>query len=101
MRNVEARREYYEFVEEAKRKDRKKLPKSDPDYVYYEYHHVLPRTMFPLWVDRTSNVVVLTAKEHCLAHVMLCKVFHNFQTCFALRRMRKVHTDGLSTEERE
>jgi hypothetical protein len=37
---------------------------------YYEYHHVIPRCLGGS--DQQKNLVLLTAKEHFLAHALLC-----------------------------
>ena len=31
---------------------------------YFEFHHILPKSLFPLWVKRKSNIVPPTAREH-------------------------------------
>lgn len=44
---------------------------------YYEKHHILPRSMFPLWAKRKSNLVLLTAREHFFCHQLLDKIYPN------------------------
>ena len=39
--------------------------------MYYEAHHILPRCLFPEFIKDTENIVLLTAREHFLAHKML------------------------------
>ena len=51
---------------------------------YYEKHHILPRSLFPLWVKRESNLVLLTAREHFFCHQLLTKIFPSRQMNFAL-----------------
>lgn len=51
---------------------------------YYEKHHILPRSLFPLWVKRKSNLVLLTAREHFFCHQLLTKIFPSRQMNFAL-----------------
>lgn len=51
---------------------------------YYENHHILPRSLFPLWVKRESNLVLLTAREHFFCHQLLTKIFPSRQMNFAL-----------------
>lgn len=46
---------------------------------YYEAHHILPRSLggdgYVSQYKKHPNVVLLTAKEHFLAHRLLCKIF--------------------------
>lgn len=48
------------------------LDKTKLDY-YTEKHHILPRCMGGK--DEDSNYVLLTAREHIIAHVLLCKCY--------------------------
>lgn len=41
--------------------------------VYYERHHILPKSLGGS--DRKSNLVLLTAKEHYICHLLLVKIF--------------------------
>lgn len=51
---------------------------------YYEKHHILPKSLFPLWTKRKSNLVLLTAREHFFCHQLLTKIFPSRQMNFAL-----------------
>lgn len=42
---------------------------------YTEVHHILPKCMGG--TDDDANLVCLTAKEHYMAHVLLCKIYPN------------------------
>lgn len=42
---------------------------------YYEAHHILPKSLFPLWKNRKSNIVLLTAREHFFVHELLTKIY--------------------------
>lgn len=42
---------------------------------YFEFHHILPRSMFPNWTLRKSNIVPLTAREHFFCHQLLTKIY--------------------------
>lgn len=42
---------------------------------YYESHHILPKSLFPLWTKRKSNLVLLTAREHFFVHELLTKIY--------------------------
>ncbi len=54
---------------------------------YYENHHILPRSLFPLWTDKTSNQVLLTAREHYFCHKLLVKIFRCKEMATALFMM--------------
>ena len=51
---------------------------------YYERHHILPKSLFPLWVKRKSNIVLLTAREHFFCHQLLTKIYPGQKMSFAL-----------------
>lgn len=42
---------------------------------YYESHHILPKSLFPLWKNRKLNIVLLTAREHFFCHQLLTKIY--------------------------
>lgn len=42
---------------------------------YFEFHHILPRSLFPNWTKRKSNIVPLTAREHFFCHQLLAKIY--------------------------
>ena len=52
---------------------------------YKEIHHILPRSLGGK--DRKANLVALTAKEHFIIHILLCK----FTTGIAKRKMLYAH----------
>lgn len=43
----------------------------------FEFHHILPKSLFPNWIKRNSNLVPLTYREHYLCHLFLRKIFPN------------------------
>lgn len=51
---------------------------------YYEAHHILPRSLFPNWTKRKSNIVLLTAREHFFCHQLLTKIYPSNQMVYAL-----------------
>lgn len=65
-----ARDEYIKLIITAKKRSHTKSPKDG-----YEVHHILPKSIFPLWKDRKSNLVTLTYEEHLQAHKLLCDIF--------------------------
>lgn len=48
--------------------------KSFPDQ-YFEFHHILPKSIFPNWSRKESNIVALTAREHFFCHQLLTKIY--------------------------
>ncbi|MDR0676496.1 MAG: HNH endonuclease [Elusimicrobiota bacterium] len=60
---------YYSFITAIKQLKRKKN-----DGVYYEEHHIIPRSL--QGNNRKSNLVLLTPREHFLAHYLLYKFTH-------------------------
>lgn len=81
---MDYRKIYLKIINKAKHENRKKLEKDDPNYVYYECHHILPKSLFPLWAKRKSNLVLLTAREHFFCHQLLEKIYPNSNMFLAL-----------------
>lgn len=42
---------------------------------YFEEHHIFPKSLFPQYNSNKHNLVLLTAREHYLAHKLLCKIW--------------------------
>lgn len=61
-----------------------KSQKRDKKLGYYEKHHILPKSLFPLWKNRKSNIVLLTAREHFFCHQLLSKIYPTEQMTYAL-----------------
>ena len=64
------RNKYLDIIKKAKLENRKKGLG-----IYYELHHILPKSLFPLWTKRKSNLILLTAKEHIICHQLLSKIY--------------------------
>lgn len=70
---------YYDYCAFVKTLSRKKVKRvlnygsENPEYVYYEKHHIKPRSLGG--TDEEENLVLLTAREHFLAHYLLCKIY--------------------------
>ena len=73
---------YLAIITKAKSESRKK-----GRGVYYENHHILPRSLFPRWIDKKSNQVLLTAREHYFCHQLLSKIYQNDKMFLALWMM--------------
>ena len=64
---------YMLIIEHAKSEQKLGIRKRG-NGVYYESHHVLPKSLFPLWKYRKRNMVLLTAREHFFCHQLLSKI---------------------------
>jgi hypothetical protein len=77
---------YYSIIHEAQSQERKKLPKNYTNYVYYERHHIIPKSL------GGKDTVLLTAKEHFICHILLPKMCmnekHKQQMLNALHKMK-------------
>lgn len=47
--------------------------RSREDNIYYEKHHILPKCMGGK--NNEDNLVLLTAKEHFISHLLLCRIY--------------------------
>jgi hypothetical protein len=63
---------YKDLVLTAKSQKRVKLSICNPNYIYYENHHIIPRCLGG--IDNPDNLVLLTAKEHFIVHKLLVKI---------------------------
>jgi len=69
-------RTYLNIILNAQQANRTKLKKSHKDYVYYENHHILPKSIFPEYENlhyNKWNGVLLTAREHYICHALIWK----------------------------
>lgn len=55
--------------------------------VYYEKHHILPRSMGGN--NDPENLILLTAREHFLAHWLLWRIYRNRSTACAFSMMSR------------
>lgn len=73
---------YNQLIERGKKENRKKLKHTNPDFVYYERHHIIPRCLGGS--NDKENLVLLTAREHFLAHWLLVRIYpENSKLIFA------------------
>lgn len=82
---------YFGVIEKAKSQNRKKLKRTDPGYVYYESHHIIPNSM------GGTEEVLLTAKEHFICHLLLPKMLqgvNKHKMINALIKMTFSKSDG-------
>lgn len=76
---MDYRKAYIKIIRNAKSQNRRK-----GDGTYYEQHHILPKSLFPLWAKKKSNLVLLTAREHFFVHELLTKIYPSNEMSFAL-----------------
>jgi hypothetical protein len=55
----------------------KTLNREKGDGIYYELHHIIPESLNG--TNNNDNLVLLTAREHFLAHYLLCKIYFGKQ----------------------
>ena len=55
--------------------------------VYYEKHHIKPASLFKHLVKDPDNIVLLTAKEHFICHMLLENIYDVPEMKFAIWRM--------------
>jgi hypothetical protein len=65
---------YYKIIQNAKINGRIKRRSTHKSYVYYENHHIIPKSLGGS--DENNNLVLLTAREHFLCHYLLCKMLN-------------------------
>ena len=68
---------------------------------YFEFHHVLPKSLYPNWEFRSSNLVCLTAREHFFCHQLLTKIYNNEKMMYALLRLAYDGKHKVSSKEYE
>lgn len=50
----------------------------------FEFHHILPKSLFPLWETKESNLIPLTPREHFFCHQLLTKIWPTVEMFRAL-----------------
>ena len=67
--------QYLQIVNDALLAKRHRYRKDDSRYVYYEQHHILPKSLYHDYAKDKANLVLLTAEEHFECHRLLIEVF--------------------------
>ena len=70
---------YLDIIFKAKKLNRKKLKKDNISYIYYENHHILPRSIFIDHDKSKWNLILLTAKEHFICHLLIWKHYKSLK----------------------
>lgn len=60
------------------------------DDIYTEKHHMLPKSLFPEHSKDDDNIIILTAREHYIAHWMIAKATMNNKMWFAFNMMQRI-----------
>lgn len=68
---------------------------------YYEQHHILPKSLFPLWAKDKRNLVLLTAREHFFCHQLLYKIYPCKEMNYALFYMANCKKDGMKLSSKQ
>jgi len=50
-----------------------------PKKLFFEFHHILPKSLFPKWEKKQSNIVALTPEEHRTCHKLLIEIFPSYE----------------------
>jgi Straboviridae homing endonuclease len=65
--------QYNKIIQKAKSENRIRLNKNDPNYVYYDSHHIIPACLNGS--DESYNRQLLTDKEHYVCHKLLTYIY--------------------------
>lgn len=85
--NSESLNDYIQLLEYALNNNRKRYKTKDTRYIYYEEHHILPKSLFPEYVNNKDNKVLLLPQEHYTAHKLLIDIFPGQKMAHAFWRM--------------
>ena len=89
------REEYIKLINNA----RNNIPNN------YEIHHILPKSIFPLWKSKKSNLIKLSLEDHYKAHYLLYKIYDSIQMTYSLKQFlnmtNKQYNPSLYKETKE
>lgn len=86
-KSTESLAQYLQIVDAALLAARKRYSKKDIRYVYYEQHHILPKSLYPQYSKDKANLVLLTAEEHFTVHQLLTYILPGREMAYAFWRM--------------
>lgn len=72
---------YHDLIAKARSENRAKLAKEHQDYIYYENHHIIPKCI-KSGFDVPENLILLTAREHYIAHKLLTYIYPDTKEIF-------------------
>ena len=94
--NSNYREEYINLLKNAK---------DNPPKDNFEYHHILPKSMFPNWKFKETNLIKLSLEDHYKAHFLLYKIYNNKEMTsafyFMLSNTDKQYNPKLYKEVKE
>lgn len=67
---------YFSLIEKSLNQNREKLKTININYIRYDNHHILPKSIFPEYSNLKKykwNGVLLTPREHLLCHILIWK----------------------------
>ena len=71
----------------------------DDNTVYYEKHHIFPKSLYSEWKFKKNNIILLTRDEHLLAHKLLKTIFPVKEMSYAYSFMLGIMHLGLTNSE--
>jgi hypothetical protein len=92
---------YIQLIDHRKKLLRKKLRKNNPNYEYFESHHIIPRSLGGY--NNPENLVLLTPKEHYICHLLLTKMLtgNNYhKMLYAFNRITNICNYGFKQNSR-
>ena len=73
--------------------------RNDNDEIYYEKHHIFPKSLFPEWKNKKNNIILLTRDEHLLAHKLLVEIYPVKEMSYAYSFMQGLMHVGLNHKD--
>lgn len=85
------RKIYARIIKKAKKENREK-----GKGMYYEAHHIKPKSLFPAFSKTKQNIVLLTAREHYVAHKLLTKIYpcNSMLYAFMVMSSKAINNNG-------
>ncbi len=83
---------YINIINNSINKVRNKLKKDNPNYTYYEEHHILPSVLYKEYSNlkiHKWNKVLLTAKEHFICHILIMKHYRKIKYTYGYKKMSR------------
>lgn len=73
---------YEEYISDLKDEASKrvKLKTTDPNYVCYHSHHIVPKSLGG--INLNDNLILLTCAEHIKAHILLCEKYKDNESIY-------------------
>lgn len=85
---------YFKIINNAKLLNRERLKRAAQNYQYLENHHIIPKCI------GGSEMVLLTAKEHFICHLLLCKMTNGQLKLKMINALIKMQYNKSNGQER-